>query len=146
MMTGYKHIMLAVDFSKESDAIGARAVDLMRHYDAKLTLIHVVANLYDEPVYDLMSSFPTDIEEQLLDSARHSLTALAARLGVGDMERVVEIGTPKSGIVQAARERGVDLIVLGSHGVHGLELLLGSTANAVLHAAPCDVLAVRVGG
>ncbi len=144
-MASYRHIMLAVDFSKESDAIGARAVDLMRHYGGRLTLIHVVANLYDEPVYDLLSSFPADIEEQLVDSARQSLTALAERLGVGDMECVVEIGTPKSGIVQAAREREVDLIVLGSHGVHGLELILGSTANAVLHAAHCDVLAVRVG-
>ena len=38
-----------------------------------------------------------------------------------------------------------DLIVVGSHGRHGLALLLGSTASGVLHGAPCDVLAVRVG-
>ena len=144
-MQDYKHILLAVDFSTATQEIGQRAVDLARHYGAQLTLIHVVANLYEEPVYDLMSSFPADVETQLIKNAQQSLDALAQRLGVPDAERVVEVGTPKTGIVQAAKDREVDVIVLGSHGVHGFELLLGSTANAVLHAAPCDVLAVRVG-
>jgi len=44
-----------------------------------------------------------------------------------------------------ADEQGADLIIVGSHGRHGLALLLGSTANGVLHGAACDVLAVRVG-
>jgi len=144
-MGDYRHILLAVDFSKETEAIGHRAVDLAKRYGAELTLMHVVANLYEEPMYDLMSSFPADVEDQLVQNARQSLTDLAQRLGVPAAERVVQVGTPKTGIIQTAKERDADLIVLGSHGVHGLELLLGSTANAVLHAAPCDVLAVRVG-
>jgi len=144
-MGDYKQILLAVDFSPESEAIGRRAVDLTRRYGARLTLIHVVANLYEEPIYDLMSSFPADVEEQLVKHADESLRELAGRLGVAEAECVVQLGTPKTGIISAAKDRGVDLIVLGSHGVHGFELLLGSTANAVLHAAPCDVLAVRVG-
>ncbi|MBA6354230.1 universal stress protein, partial [Colwellia sp. BRX9-1] len=40
-------------------------------------------------------------------------------------------------------KENVDLIITGSHGVHGLQLLLGSTCNAILHGAKCDVLAVR---
>ena len=44
-----------------------------------------------------------------------------------------------------AEEIGADLIVVGSHGRYGLALLMGSTANGVLHGATCDVLAVRVG-
>ncbi|WP_313899138.1 universal stress protein [Leclercia adecarboxylata] len=43
-----------------------------------------------------------------------------------------------------AKKQGCDLIVVGSHGRHGLALLLGSTANDILHGAPCDVLAVRL--
>ena len=144
-MENYKHILLAVDLSEEGEDVGRRAVNLVQRCGARLTLIHVVANLYEEPVYDLMSSFPADIEERLIQNGRQSLDALARRLGVPDAEQVVEIGTPKTSIIQTATERDVDLIVLGSHGVHGLELLLGSTANAVLHAAHCDVLAVRVG-
>ncbi len=145
-MADYRHILLAVDFSKDTDAIGARAIELMRQQEARLTLVHVVANIYDEPVYDLMASFPADVENQLIQNAQQALKSLAERLGVPDAQCVVEVGTPKTGILRAVEQRDVDLIVLGSHGVHGLELLLGSTANAVLHAARCDVLAVRVGG
>ena len=43
-----------------------------------------------------------------------------------------------------SRTSAVDLIVVGSHGRHGLALLLGSTADAVLHHAKCDVMAVRL--
>lgn len=143
-MGDYQHVLLAVDFSKESDQVGMRAVDLARRYGARLTLMHVVANVYQEPMYDIVSALPPDLEQQLIANAERSLQQLAERLGVPDTPRLVELGTPKHGILQAARDRQVDLIVVGSHGVHGLELLLGSTANAVLHGAPCDVLAVRV--
>jgi universal stress protein A len=43
-----------------------------------------------------------------------------------------------------AKEEDVDLIIVGSHGRHGLALIFGSTSNSVLHGAPCDVLAVRI--
>ncbi len=52
---------------------------------------------------------------------------------------------PEAEIHRVAEELGADLIVVGSHGRHGLALLLGSTANGVLHGATTDVLAVRVG-
>jgi len=42
------------------------------------------------------------------------------------------------------KKHNTDLVIVGSHGRHGVRLLLGSTANAVLHGAECDVLAVRV--
>ena len=54
------------------------------------------------------------------------------------------MGSPKTEIVRVANENKVDLIIVGSHGRHGLALLLGSTANGVLHHATCDVLAVRL--
>jgi universal stress protein A len=56
----------------------------------------------------------------------------------------VKIGNPAHEIRDAATELEADLIVVGTHGRHGLGLLLGSTANAVLHGVGCDVLAVRV--
>jgi len=58
----------------------------------------------------------------------------------------VEAGNVKSEIVRVAREHNVDLIVLGSRERHGLSILVNLTEDTVLHAAPCDVLAVRVGG
>jgi universal stress protein A len=66
------------------------------------------------------------------------------QLGVADAGQHVAQGSTKNEITRLALELQADLIVMGSHGRHGLALLLGSTANAVLHAAPCDVLAIRV--
>ena len=54
------------------------------------------------------------------------------------------MGRPETEIHNTADEIGADLIVVGSHGRHGLALIFGSTANGVLHGAACDVLAVRV--
>jgi len=51
---------------------------------------------------------------------------------------------PDSEIHRLAKDQGLDLIVVGSHGRHGLSLLLGSTSTGVLHGAKCDVLAVRI--
>ena len=53
-------------------------------------------------------------------------------------------GVPGQEIVRIAEQEHIDLIVVGSHGRHGLALLLGSTANSVLHHAGCDVMAVRL--
>jgi universal stress protein A len=90
-----------------------------------------------------MPSVP--IEEELLERARARLTALAADLGLAGSVCRVESGNVKSEIVRVARERHTDLIVLGSRERHGLSILVNLTEDTVLHAAPCDVLAMRVG-
>lgn len=145
-MGPYRKILLAVDFSSESERVGDRAAALARESAAALTLIHVVTPVYQEPILEGVLTLPLDLEAQLVDAAERSLRAFAQRIGVPDSAIQVRVGTAKSAVVQAARDAGADLIVVGSHGAHGLGLLLGSTANAILHAAPCDVLAVRVAG
>jgi universal stress protein A len=85
------------------------------------------------------------IEDDLLERARQRLATLSAELGIAPTAARVEAGNVKSEIVRIARERGVDLIVLGSRERHGLSILVNFTEDTVLHAAPCDVLAVRVG-
>lgn len=143
-MAGYQHILLAADFSPDSEAIGHRAVELAQQFGARITLIHVVEHVPLDLSNDLLLAQPVDIDTELVDSARGKLADLAATLGLGESERLVVMGSTKVEILHAAEEHKVDLIVVGSHGRHGLALLLGSTANAVLHGAPCDVLAVRV--
>jgi universal stress protein A len=142
----YRHVLLAVDFSKDSDYVGARAVALARQSGARVTILHVITPVYQEPLYGGVSTLPLDLEAQLVDAAKRTLLELAQRLGVSEATTLVEVGTPKATILSTAKAQGADLIVVGTHGVHGLGLLLGSTANAVLHGAPCDVLAVRVTG
>ena len=71
--------------------------------------------------------------------------------GAKRLYRVIDFKRNKTDIkgtinqIHSLEEAGADIIVVGSHGRHGLALLLGSTANGVLHGASCDVLAVRVG-
>jgi universal stress protein A len=84
------------------------------------------------------------IEEELIQRARQRLKELAARLDLTDCECFVEAGNIKAEIIRVAEEQHADLIVLGSRERHGLAILLNFTEDAVLHAAPCDVLAVRL--
>ena len=85
-----------------------------------------------------------DIEQELLKEAKKSMTKLGNQLNVDKEHQVVEVGLAKQLVIDLAEKIKADLIIVGSHGRHGVRLLLGSTANAVLHGAPCDVLAVRV--
>jgi len=141
--TGYTHILLAVDFSPATEPTAQRAVEMAGRYGARLSLIHVVEYLPIALDAELMMPPMSGVEEQLVASARKHLAELAAKLGVDEASRYVELGATKLEILRVAEAQGVDLIVVGSHGRHGLTRMLGSTASAVLHGAHCDVLAVR---
>lgn len=143
----YRHILFAADFSDDALRVGERARDIARRCGAQLSLIHVVedVNISLSGGYELLPVLPDLPDEALLQEARKALGDLARRLGAEDAGLwVVNALSTKEGILGAAQDHQVDLIVVGSHGRHGLALLLGSTANAVLHGAPCDVLAVRI--
>jgi universal stress protein A len=143
----YQHVLFAADFSEDALRIGERATEIARKYGARLSIIHVVEdlNIGLSGGYELLPVLPDLPGEALLQEARAALGELAQQLGIEDAGKwVVNAPSTKEGILGAARDHGADLIVVGSHGRHGLALLLGSTANAVLHGAPCDVLAVRI--
>ena len=86
----------------------------------------------------------TTIQEQLDDHAHSRLQKYSERLDYPVTQHLVITGHTETEIHRLAQEKEIDLIIVGSHGRHGLALLLGSTANSVLHGANCDVLAVRV--
>lgn len=143
-MAQYSHILLAADFHEESGKVVARAQALCEANQCKLSLVHVI-----EPIgVAYGGEFPLDLGDlhrELEKQAREKLTELGKTLNVPAERQYLEVGITEREILRVAKEQGVDLIVLGSHGRHGLALLLGSTANGVLHHAHCDVLAVRVG-
>lgn len=152
-MTDYNHILFATDLTEDSPQIGEQAVNIARRYGARLSLLHVIkerdvgAELEDAGIEETHQPVPheTKVEMEALARRRNTqLGELAERLGVNDAQKWVLISNDVADqIHQVAREQGVDLTVVGSHGKHGLALLLGSTSNAVLHGTPCDVLAVR---
>lgn len=144
-MAGYRSILVGVDFSEATELVCERAAEFARGSEANLGLIHVLEPIVVDPVYDMVPAIPAELEVERTRQAREALNRLGERYGVPAERCWIESGITKTAILDKAAEVGVDLIVLGSHGRHGAGLLLGSTANAVLHGARCDVLAVRVG-
>jgi universal stress protein A len=143
-MAPYQRLLLVVDLTEDSVTIGRRAQALAATIGAEVELLHVVEFVPVEPMGEtLMPS--VQIEEELLERARQRLQALAVQLGLPGAACRVESGNVKSEIVRVARERRSDLIVLGSRERHGLSILVNLTEDTVLHAAPCDVLAMRTG-
>jgi len=144
-MATYKRILAALDLTSESAKVLEQALELSKQNRAALSLVHVVEHY--TAVYSTESSFPEipDIEKRLTHKATASLDQIKEEHRIPDAECYVRSGTAKHEIVGLAKEANTDLIVIGSHGRHGLQLLLGSTANGILHLATCDVLAVRIG-
>jgi universal stress protein A len=85
------------------------------------------------------------IQDEIYQQATAQLQRFAESNGVDEAHRHIVMGRPEVEIHSLAEELKADLIVVGSHGRHGLALIMGSTANGVLHGAKRDVLAVRVG-
>lgn len=137
----YKHILFATDLTDETDYIVSKVRGMCGYTKAKLSLVHVVEPL---PGYSYAYLGIEDIEGQLIAEAKNAIAKLGKELSVSAKDQWVEVGPTKSKILSVAEEIGADLIICGSHGRHGLSLLLGSTANAVLHGAKCDVLTVRL--
>lgn len=143
-MGAYSRILLAVDLTEDCRHVAKRATAIADQSDAELHIIHVIEPLSlayggDIPM-DLSS-----VQDQIHEQAKSHLAEFSSEIGIPEQRRHLVIGRPDSEIHRIASEEGVDVIVVGSHGRHGLALLLGSTANGVLHGARCDVLAVRVG-
>ncbi len=142
-----RRILVAVDLTEDSVKVAERGRMLAAALGSELELIHVLeplpvaAPIPPEPV------LPTLIEtqEKQLEAAQKRLAHLAANLELPQARWSVEVGAAiKAEIVRVAREHRVDLIVLGNREKHGLAFIFGPTEDAVLHSAPCDVLAVRV--
>ena len=143
-MPEYRRILLVVDLTEDSLPIGRRARAVATAVGAQIDLLHVVEYVPVEPMGETLMP-AVQIEDELLDRAKQRLIALGAQIGVPETSCRVEAGNVKTEIVRIARELHTDLIVLGSRERHGLSILVNFTEDTVLHAAPCDVLAVRVG-
>jgi len=142
----YQKILLAIDFFEGNDDVIQQAVDMAQRYAAELYVMHV-----DEPVTPVYSADVLtwsnqifEINEQVKAHKKKRLSELAGELGLDESHTVLADGRPAQCIHQFCDEKNIDLIVMGTHGQHGLALLLGSTANSVLHGSNCDVLAVRI--
>jgi nucleotide-binding universal stress UspA family protein len=138
------HLILhPTDFSSPAqDALGV-AADLARQYGATLLILHVADTLGPEKL--TFAEVATQLEpESYRQRLERELRTLAPPpTGIPTRHLLAE-GNPAKEISRIAKEQGCDLIVLGTQGRGGLEhLLLGSTAERVVHLAPCPVLVTK---
>jgi universal stress protein A len=143
-MSAYATVLLALDLCDESAQVVERARELVTDKHASVVLLHVVEPSVAETSYDLITSLPSDLDSARLKQAETFLRRTGEDSGLPGASIRVESGSVKTEILRVAEEIAADLIMVGTHGRHGMGLLLGSTANSVLHGTPCDVLAVRI--
>ena len=142
-MARYKKLLVLLDLSEDSEQVAIAGRDLAAYSNASMVVLHVVEFVPVEPLGE--SLMPTvQIEDELINRSRARLSELITRLGLTNATGRVEAGNTKSEILRVAEEEQVDLIVLGSHERHGLAIMVNFTEDTVLHAAHCDVLAVRL--
>lgn len=142
-MIHYQRILVAVELIPKSDALIIQRTNELKDMCKEVFLIHAVEGI---PNYGAAYGVVVgvDLEQTLQDEAKKSLMDIGLQLNIPVENQLLHLGSPNHAILEEAKAKKVDLILLGSHGRHGVRLLLGSTANSVLHGAECDVLAVRL--
>lgn len=143
-MGDYNTILAAVDLSEEANEVASKAARFAAANQATLHLVHVIEPLSFAYGGDVPIDFST-IQEEIQRQAETQLRNLCSKLSIPVERLHIVLGRPEHEIHALAEKLSADLIIVGSHGRHGIALLLGSTANGILHGAKCDVLAMRVG-
>ncbi len=143
----YKNILVAIDLTDEAEEVLDKAREMANQSSqATLSVVNVVRPLTHSfsgmDAAGIAAAAP--IESQLRNQAKAQLEALAAKYDIPPGAVYLRDGQPAAEIRHLADEQNIDLIVIGTHGRHGLGLLLGSTANGVLHGVPCDVLTIKI--
>ncbi|REJ74264.1 MAG: universal stress protein [Planctomycetota bacterium] len=150
-MIQLRHILHPTDFSEPARQAMAYALELAQRFDAELHAFYVVPPMAVMPWSSSGYVPPSMVEAE----ERHRLEAAdmlqslmpSNEGGNPTVHHVVRDGTPFVRIIEYAREAGIDLIVIGTHGHTGLKhMLLGSVAERVVRKAPCPVLTVRPEG
>ena len=131
----YKKILCAVDTSPESKAILSKAASIAENYGSVLSVAHIMEYTF----------LPKDYQKNLKEEVEPKINTLADKYNIAKKHRYIRFGQPYSKICEIERKIDADLIVVGTHGKHGIKALLGATANGVVQQAKCDVLLVKVG-
>ncbi len=145
----FKNIGFCTDFSENADQAFTVARDLVVLFGASIEIIHVTVNFSLSPpvhtTYMPIEYDPQFIEEVTQAALKSIQDKYVEKLHAGLPYNVnIESGYPSTEILRVVEEKGIDLLVMGSHGLTGLaHVLFGSTADRVVRRASCSVLTVR---
>lgn len=148
-MLAIKNVLVATDFSDSSAAALNYGRAFAHACQARLHVMHVVEQFIvtdSAPFAAGMAAVPT-LMQQLEESQRKALDALITdddRRTLNAKAVFAQLDSPAQAIVDYARMKGIDLIVMGTHGRQGLSrLVMGSVAETVIRTASCPVLTVK---
>ena len=148
-MLKIKHILTPIDFSEHSELALAHAREVAATYGATLDLLHVVEEptfpaMYSAMMHELYGTLP-DLNQDALRALQHLLSHSSGP----DVDIGLHVVKGRAGteILHFADQHAIDLIVMPSHGLTGLQhLLMGSVAEKVVRQAHCAVLVVKTFG
>ena len=144
-MSVYNKIVVAIDLSSDSQKVIDTALKVAGEDVGKIHLVHVVEPIAAAYSMDAYAININELQQEALSIAADNLGEIASKSGISSDNQHTLLGSPAIEIRNLASELEADAIVIGSHGHSGWKILLGSTANKVLHGACCDVLTVKVG-
>lgn len=142
----FKKILFPTDFSVASDYAMSYAISMVKRYKAKFFLLHVVDTTYDISGFYIPHISAEKLMQEMGDAAEKKLTNISSAISrrIKTCEIVVKSGIPHKEILKFAKDKGIDMIIMGTHGKAGLDhLLFGSTTERVLRQAYCPVLTIR---
>lgn len=132
----FKNILFLTDFSEASETALAYAMGFARHFGAQVYPAHAC-----DPVILTETAAP-DILDEIEENSRRRLTQLAKKYTITGASLFAR-GSVEAAVPHWIEEHGIDLIVMGTHGRHGLQhFLMGSVAEAIFRSATCPVLTV----
>jgi len=142
-----KRILFPTDFSEGSSYALEYAVDLAKHYGAKLYIVHVIYDMVKGAGWYIPHISMDELYKDIENSAKKELDRFGIEevRGFKNLEQQSLTGVPHEEIIKFIRKNQIDLVVMGSHGKKGMDrILFGSTAAQVVRFAPCPVLTVRI--
>jgi len=148
-MSDPKSILVPTDFSAYSNAALNKAVELAEQYNSKIYLLHVVDQAIQQCSVDycFTADLMNKLEEQSLKASNDNLQKEVNDI-IGskklDVVSYVQQGNPAEVILREQQDKGIDLIVIASHGKTGLlKNLMGSVADKVIKGSKCPVLILK---
>ncbi len=140
----YNKLLLATDLAKGSHRLAIKASQIANNFQAELYIIHVL-ELPFASQYAQALGF-AELATPPIEEASCVLATLADEIGIPEEKQIVIAGRSAYHIIEQAKSLSIDAIIIGSHSSSALPNFLGSTANAISHQSPCDVVTLRMDG
>lgn len=139
------HILVPIDFSSDADDAVDMAISLAKELESRITLLHVIHDVY-VGVGEMAAALPPSYYEEIEDDINREMQTYLNKVVEAGLQgdSIVVHGVPFQSILDTVADQNIDLVVMGTHGRTGLKhVLLGSVAEKVIRLATCPVMVTR---